>query len=105
MVDDPQREPFAAPLPPQPPTEEEVEAKRKAEMDAAAEREATPPLPPEPLTDEKVYPTPPTGDPRATHHAMSADELKDMGLDEDGNPVEEPPVEPEEPPPEVEGDE
>ena len=103
MSDDPVRAPFANPLPPVPKTEEEIEAEREAEREAAAEAAQAaadnPPAPPEPLTDEKVYPTPPTSDPKVTHAAMSSEELEEIGYDQDGNPVdgEPPPVEPEEP--------
>lgn len=103
MSDDPVRAPFAQPLPPVPETEEEkearLEAEREAQQAAIEEAAANPPAPPEPLTDEKVYPTPPTSDPKVTHAAMSSEELEEIGYDQDGNPIdgEPPPVEPEEP--------
>ena len=97
MSDDPVRAPFANPVPPAPETEEEKEARleaerqqQQAEAEAAA---AAPPLPPEPLTDEKVYPTPPTADPKVTHAAMSTEELEELGYDQDGGTSEPAPVE------------
>ena len=82
MSDDPVRAPFAAPLPPAP--VEEVEAKEDEQA------------PPQPLTDADVYGTPPAADPKVTHHAMSTEDLKEIGCDEDGNPIE--PEEPTDPP-------
>jgi|SRR5262252_7542603 len=82
-ADEPKQEPFAGPLP---------EVKTEPELEEGQEP------PPKPTLDEDVYATDPTKDSRATHHAMSTEELAKIGCDEDGNPI--PPEPPVEPPPE-----
>ncbi len=106
MSDDQNREPFAKPLPPTPPTQEELDEKAKQEQEAqqfAAEEAAKQAASPQPITDETTFATPATGDARVTHEAMSTEDLEAMGHDQDGNPVgEAQPVEPEAPPEEEE---
>ena len=88
MSDEPVRAPFANPLPPQPESEEDKEARLQAERDEAArqaeEAANAPPVEPQPLTDEKTYPTPPTADPKVTHATMSTEQLEELGYDQDG---------------------
>ncbi len=92
MSDEVKREAFgrAVPKAPEPehPDETHVETEQGEELI----------VPARPLTDEQTYPPSASQEGRVTHEAMSAEQLAEIGCDEDGNPIQgaPKPVEPEE---------